>query len=82
MAMTMAAHGHGLAGSGEARPRRVRLSSGELPEFTTKLTKHRGEDGKAAMVVGHVERQLRRGPVMAAVEETANTPLPSPNRHG
>ena len=33
------------------------------------------------MVVDHVERQLRRGPVMAAVVETANAPLPRPNRH-
>ena len=46
------------------------------------LTKQKGGDGKASVVVGRVERQLQRGPVMAAVEETANTPLPSPNRHG
>ena len=46
------------------------------------LTKQRGGDEKASVVVGRVERQLRRGPVMAAVVETTNTPLPSPNRHG
>ena len=46
------------------------------------LTKQKGGDGKASVVVGRVERQLRRGPVMAMVVETANAPLPRPNRHG
>ena len=45
------------------------------------LTKQKHGDGKASVVVGRVERQLRRGPVMAAVVETANAPLPSPNQH-
>ena len=42
------------------------------------LTKQKGGDGKASVVVGRVEHQLRRGPAMATVEEMANTPLPSP----
>ena len=46
------------------------------------LPKQREGDGKASVVVGRVERQLRRGPIMAAVVETANVPLPRPNRHG
>ena len=46
------------------------------------LPKQRKGDGKASVVVGRVELQLRRDPVMAAVVETANAPLPRPNRHG
>ena len=34
------------------------------------------------VAVGRAERQLRRGPTMAAVEELAITPLPSLNRLG
>ena len=45
------------------------------------LSQQREGDGKASMVVGRMERQLRRGPIMAAVVEMANTPLPRPNRH-
>ena len=36
---------------------------------------------RGAMTVARVERQLRRGPAMAAVEEMAIMPLPNPNRH-
>ena len=46
------------------------------------LPKQREGEGKASVVVGRVERQLRRGPVMAVVVETTNAPLPRPNRHG
>ena len=43
----MAAHGHGLAGSGEARPRRVRLSSGRASgvHYQANQAQRRGWEG-------------------------------------
>ena len=48
MATAMAVHGHGLAGSGEARPRRVRLSSGRASgvHYQANQAQRRGWEGR------------------------------------
>ena len=47
----------------------------ELQEVTTVLPTQRKEDEKASVVVGHVELQLQRDPVMAAVVENGKCAL-------
>ena len=73
--MATAALGHGTASSGDdtaSQPNRVTLRA---TEACLDPSARRRRDGKDARRAGRVERQLRRGPAMAAVGENGEYAL-------
>ena len=72
----MAAHSHGMAGSGEATaswPYRLTLRASVA---STAPSARERRDGKDARIAGRVERHLRRGQPWRRWKKTAIPPLP------
>ena len=75
----MAAHGHGMAGSGETTAPRLKRVTLRASVACTRPSSRQRRDGKGARIAGRMERHLRRGQPWRRWKETAISPLPRHN---